>query len=245
MEVHAHSHTARKKWSHYFWEFFMLFLAVTLGFFVENQREHYIEHLREKQYMVSLVQDLTEDIEILDHQVKLATISIDRMDSLIYLVNSKTGIKLTGRLYFLGRIASRHDIFNYNNRTIDQMRNSGGFRLVRKPDISKQIMDYYRQIRFVEMLEAIEKDEEHEYRRAAVRVFDPVIFNSMVSNNDSIKTIGGDPPLLTQDHNLLTDLTGWTQYMKSSVQGLTKTKAELKDVAANLISSIKKEYHLK
>ena len=28
MEVHAHSHTARKKWTHYFWEFLMLFLAV-------------------------------------------------------------------------------------------------------------------------------------------------------------------------------------------------------------------------
>jgi hypothetical protein len=25
MEVHHHSHTARKKWTHYFWEFIMLF----------------------------------------------------------------------------------------------------------------------------------------------------------------------------------------------------------------------------
>ena len=51
MEVHAHTHTARKKWTHYFWEFFMLFLAVLLGFFVENQREHYIEHKREVEYI--------------------------------------------------------------------------------------------------------------------------------------------------------------------------------------------------
>ena len=28
MEVHAHTHTPRKKWTHYFWEFLMLFLAV-------------------------------------------------------------------------------------------------------------------------------------------------------------------------------------------------------------------------
>ena len=28
MEVPAHTHTARKKWTHYFWEFLMLFLAV-------------------------------------------------------------------------------------------------------------------------------------------------------------------------------------------------------------------------
>ena len=31
MEVHAHTHTARKKWTHYFWEFLMLFLATGLS----------------------------------------------------------------------------------------------------------------------------------------------------------------------------------------------------------------------
>ena len=61
MEVHTHAHTERKKWTHYFWEFFMLFLAVTLGFFVENKREHYVEHQREKQYMVSMLEDLKKD----------------------------------------------------------------------------------------------------------------------------------------------------------------------------------------
>ena len=55
MEVHAHTHTARKKWTHYFWEFLMLFLAVTLGFFVENQREHYIENQREKKICRKIV----------------------------------------------------------------------------------------------------------------------------------------------------------------------------------------------
>ena len=61
MEVHTHSHTPRKKWTHYFWEFFMLFLAITLGFFVENQREHYIEHKRGKEYAKLLKLDLIKD----------------------------------------------------------------------------------------------------------------------------------------------------------------------------------------
>ena len=38
MEVHAHTHTERKKWTHYLWEFLMLFLAVFCGFLAENQR---------------------------------------------------------------------------------------------------------------------------------------------------------------------------------------------------------------
>ena len=75
MEVHHHSHTVpmaigRKKWTHYFWEFLMLFLAVTLGFFVENQREHFVEHRREKQYVRSFLGDLKSDLVQLDSLVK-------------------------------------------------------------------------------------------------------------------------------------------------------------------------------
>ena len=64
MEVHHHSHTERKKWTHYFWEFLMLFLAVFCGFLAENQREHYVEHQREKQFMTSMVEDLQKDTSI-------------------------------------------------------------------------------------------------------------------------------------------------------------------------------------
>ncbi len=53
MEVH-HPHHAPKNWKEYFGEFFMLFLAVSLGFLVENQREHYIEGIREKELAHSL-----------------------------------------------------------------------------------------------------------------------------------------------------------------------------------------------
>src|SRR5258705_11901253 len=76
MEVHAHPHTKRKKWTHYLWEFFMLFLAVTAGFFVENQREHMVEHRREKEFMVSLVKDLESDT------AQISRIKLYRLDRL-------------------------------------------------------------------------------------------------------------------------------------------------------------------
>jgi hypothetical protein len=43
MEVHHHAHPSPKKWTHYFWEFLMLFLAVFCGFLAENLREHKVE----------------------------------------------------------------------------------------------------------------------------------------------------------------------------------------------------------
>src|SRR3954464_12621802 len=64
MEVHKHPHhvTHKKKWAEYVLEFFMLFLAVFLGFVAENIREHSAEQRRGKEYINSFVQDLKKDV---------------------------------------------------------------------------------------------------------------------------------------------------------------------------------------
>jgi hypothetical protein len=63
METHTHYlHEAQaKKWTHYLFEFLMLFLAVFLGFVAENVREGVIEKHREQQYMQSMNEDLKGD----------------------------------------------------------------------------------------------------------------------------------------------------------------------------------------
>src|SRR6188508_1427135 len=61
MEVHQHSHTARKRWTHYLWEFLMLFLAVFCGFLAEYRLEHVIEHQGEKEYASALYEELLAD----------------------------------------------------------------------------------------------------------------------------------------------------------------------------------------
>lgn len=63
MEVHhPHHPTHKKNWKDYLTEFFMLFFAVTLGFFVENYREHYIEGEREKEFLHFILQDVDMDM---------------------------------------------------------------------------------------------------------------------------------------------------------------------------------------
>jgi len=84
MEVHAHTHTERKKWTHYFWEFFMLFLAVTAGFLVENLREHYVEHQREKQFIRSLLVDVKLDTTNLNRIISARYLRENMFDSLTY-----------------------------------------------------------------------------------------------------------------------------------------------------------------
>ena len=140
MEVHAHTHTARKKWTHYFWEFVMLFLAVFCGFLAEYQLEHTIEHQREKQYMSTMLEDLKSDTALVNFTIqKWDTInkSIDSVsDAIQFPIAGSDMVKayrhLTNALDYYS--------FRYNDRTISQLKNSGGFRLIRNKKVASNLI---------------------------------------------------------------------------------------------------------
>src|SRR4029078_9103054 len=133
MEVHHHPHTERKKLTHYLWEFLMLFLAVFCGFLDENFREHQVEHQREKQFMITMVEDLKSDTAIVTHAAAYwdnINNSIASVADAIQFPLSRTDFSkayrhLSNALNYYG--------FRYNDRTISQLKNSGGFRLIRNP----------------------------------------------------------------------------------------------------------------
>ncbi|MFZ1262523.1 MAG: hypothetical protein WAT34_03360, partial [Chitinophagaceae bacterium] len=103
MEVHNHTHTPLKKWTHYFWEFFMLFLAVTLGFLVENKREHIVEHKREKEYVNSMLEDLKKDTANFSRTIKINARACNSIDTLISLLKRKDRKLFAREIYYLAR----------------------------------------------------------------------------------------------------------------------------------------------
>src|SRR6266496_145462 len=96
MEIHAHSHTARKKWTHYLWEFLMLFLAVFCGFLAENVREHLVEKYRENKYIATLAKELKYDCEQYDTVMANMHYISPVLDSLYY--NAKNASEFNYRL---------------------------------------------------------------------------------------------------------------------------------------------------
>ena len=142
MEVPAHSHTPRKKWTHYLWEFLMLFLAVFCGFLAENFREHQVEHQREKQYMITLLEDLEADTLLLHATMKEwgeVNKSIDSVADAIIFPLSKADM---AKAYRHINEALNYWSFTYNDRTIAQLKNSGGFRLIRNKKVANEIIAY-------------------------------------------------------------------------------------------------------
>ncbi len=142
MEVHAHTHSPRKKWTHYLWEFMMLFLAVYLGFFAENLREHKIESQRAKKYAILLKADLINDTFQLNN---LMGDSITMKKMLIQSKNilDKSQNEITvGDLRQLSEQSFSLEYFIPRDATYSQLKNSGNLRLFTNLDISVALSQY-------------------------------------------------------------------------------------------------------
>src|SRR5712671_4644541 len=131
MEVHAHTHAERKKWTHYLWEFLMLFFAVFCGFLAENLREHSVEHQREKQYMRSMIKDLEQDEINIQKSIADETRTIRIADSLIEMFHTNNYKNKTVLIYYSARdFATLPNMFYMTDGTLMQLKNSGGLRLI-------------------------------------------------------------------------------------------------------------------
>jgi hypothetical protein len=245
MEVHHHAHTPRKKWTHYFWEFIMLFLAVFCGFLAEYKLEHTIEHQREKQYIKSLVADLKIDQQILSQHISQVKTGLSMMDTLVTILNTPSTIKdNTGNLYYLARLAPRLSPLSNNNRTFEQLKNSGNFRLIRDINTSNKIMAYYEKFPLIRLLETINETEFNEYKKIAARIFNPAVFIKMEGDNGEINRTAENPLLRTTDNELLQELCVFAVYLHGTKKGVLGVDEELKAAGVELIEFLQKEYHL-
>jgi len=150
MEVHSHTHTERKKWTHYLWEFLMLFLAVFCGFLAENFREHNVEHLRAKEFAKSLVQDLQNDTTAINAQKKSSEIFIAITDSLLESSKKRLEGRNAAEFSFYTRFMYWTVPITWNRATFEQIKNSGSLRYFKNYQLLDKLMKYDAQVNGIE-----------------------------------------------------------------------------------------------
>ncbi len=247
MEVHHHSHTPRKKWTHYFWEFLMLFLAVTLGFFVENQREHYIEHQREKQFINSLFNDIRSDTANIAKIIHARTVKELMLDSISNMMNSPRRAYFIKQIYPYAVLIGRTLPYRFvpNDGTMQQLKNSGALRLIRNRAVVDSIAKYDINVRNMLGQYAVEENQIEHYRTAGAKIFDALVFSEMIDENAAIVR----PPPDNASLQPYTDreLSEWN-YRIYGLNGINKGNRRdlrlLLKQAAGLLELLKKEYHL-
>lgn len=144
MEVHHPHHVHhKKKWKEYLLEFFMLFFAVSLGFFVENQREHYIEREREHELARNLYVEMKDDSVDLE---KVINFRIKKEKYLDILYNNFYGDsdndsiqKVFQVAEYIGVAANSAILFEPRNAIISELSGGGMMRYFKSEVIQTDI----------------------------------------------------------------------------------------------------------
>ncbi|HLX91738.1 MAG TPA: hypothetical protein VKR32_08650 [Puia sp.] len=260
METHAQElhKTPGHGWKHYFFEFFMLFLAVSLGFFVENLRERYAEYEREQQYVRTMVEDLRSDTAQLKRLMSVRKDRVLRLDTLFELISSDRYIKEPKTLY--GLFEWPHwDILRFfpSDRTMQQLKNAGNLRLIRNQQVSDALIGYDVYVRNRKEYEPLQVDLANQMNEYVEKLIDPVILFHL-TGRDIAQQLSSDTVIRGQDKIVLPDEFRVTPMDAGTKKIILKYIGQVKILfselrrdnirelgrAVNTLNLIKREYHL-
>jgi hypothetical protein len=248
MEVHAHTHTERKKWTHYFWEFLMLFLAVFCGFLAENQREHMIEQKREKQYMKSLLEDLQNDIADLKNDTAFWNLQFKRIDIIQNEIRKPLEKRNKLLLYRYSGYMRWYEGFLYHDRTIAQLKNGGNFRLIRNTAIADSLIEYDATVNArLKDMEVLSNDLFKNLNYLQNKLFSAEYYSTPLTylDLDSAVKMNAQPIEIRKGtDDIVFEYINQLDYFRGLNMVRNMTNGILLNHANNLVVMLKKEYHL-
>jgi hypothetical protein len=156
MEVHHHPNVDKKNFKDYFLEFLMIFLAVTMGFFAESFREYIVNKEHEKQYVSSFYDDLLNDQKNLPRLINSIEQQQLQPAASLPVLFSKTGISdpADSIYFYLRKFIRQQGIRAFiTDRTYEQIKNAGEMRLIANKQIADSLIDYYKEIGFIDYLQ--------------------------------------------------------------------------------------------
>lgn len=193
MEVHHHPdlHHKKKNWKEYPLEFLMIFLAVTLGFFAETIRENISEKHREKDYVVGLINNVQNDTSELNGLIIRNDLELRGIDSLMKISkNNFTNISVQDSIFFyaLQYTISLH-LFQFNDLTLVQLRNAGGYSLIKTNKAADSIAMYESKNNDIKLQERFVTDYYVQTWNAFKQIFDGSLFNKFYYSYEAIHKI--------------------------------------------------------
>ncbi len=227
----------------------MLFFAVTLGFFVENQREHYIEKQRAKEFAQSLTSDLKLDIINLTDLILVYDSVVKNTETFIHLVDSFSGGGVSGgALYYYSNFANMNYRMAFYTATIEQLKSSGSLRYFPLA-LRNKISRYDQNIQEYNLRQDNEPIYNIETRKYYEKLFDQAVLKRFEKSDNAdtlVKLIQTNFPLLVDDKLLLKQFANNCYGRKEAWRNRTKFMLiPIKKMAEDLVKSLEKEYHPK
>ncbi len=252
MSVHApHTHhDGKRTWKSNAREFLMLFLAIFCGSIAEYYMEHKIESDRAKRYMVGMINDLKADTAMMRGTITYAnaiSIGLDSLQNQLYhFTNNKENVL---SIYKLNFTYLKWILPDFNDKTATQLRYSGNFRLIKKPNVSDSISNYWigtgtilrNANLFIDKSAIAQEAGNLIFNRQYVTYPDKAYIGFTINE----VLVSPDATLMTSDKNTLISyanrLGRMTDISEHYMIPLLKTQIEK---GRSLIQLIKEEYHI-
>ena len=228
MEVHHHPKVEKKNFKEYLLEFLMIFLAVTLGFFAENIREHINRSKDIKQSIHSMISDLKSDSIMYQSLLSGNEISRYMDDTLLAMLADKS--LNTNHIYFLARdITASLDFVRPNTKTFEQLKSSGAFQFIENENVLDSIASYYQSLKWFDKQNDILLNKLDQVHEANGKLFNTAVFDKIFSNDytsEAKNTVavhepGNNPPLLSYDSVVINSVMMSYHYLGSVLEKIT------------------------
>jgi hypothetical protein len=247
MEVHHHPEVEKKGFKEYLLEGLMIFVAVTMGFFAESIRENITDHTKEREFILSMIEDAKTDTANIRQAIILNTKRANRLDSLAALCfNYDAAQNNDSAVYRLYRFALIHpDFVSPAERTLLQLKNSGGMRLIKKKAAVDSVIQYDDIAKKLADQQAYYERYQNESINPASQIFNFKYFRfGLATGPKAPSNLFTGTKLLTQDKIKLIEFANKITIYHGVVAFYTIRLQEMNDHAVNLINSLQKEYHL-
>jgi hypothetical protein len=225
----------KSSWKKYAMEFLMLFLAISLGFFAENQRERWGETARGVQYAQRLVEDL--DLDSIRMQEVKANYALkeQQINTLIPLMQTGLGEKpFLDSLFAYFTLPGSNSLvtgisFVENMATRDELK-SGNMRLIRSDSIVRHLSVYTRK-------EQIFMGNQTRYREKRIQLLELMeeVYDMPRLGLDKLQGKKPEPQLLPLDpkqllkvSNAVAHLQGMLSNLEANVEIIAEERRLLK-----------------
>ena len=225
----------KSSWQKYVMEFLMLFAAITLGFFAENQREKWGENERGVQYAQRLVEDLDLDsIRMEEVKVNYA-LKEQQIRTLIPLMQAGLGEKpFLDSLFAYFTVPGSASLvtgisFVENLATRDELK-SGNMVLIRSDSIVRHLSVYARKEQIFMGNQTRYREKRIELLELIEEVYDMPRFglDKLQGKKPEPHLLPLDPKKLRQVANAVAHLQGMLSNMEANVESIAEERRLLK-----------------
>ncbi len=145
MEVHHHPdiHHKTKKWKEYLLEGFMIFIAVTMGFFAESYHIHLVNKEIEKRNIESFISNIQKDSAYITSTINFCQDKIKVIESLCKIPGEFTDSSFQKEFIHYAVTLGTYTLYQPDESAFLQMQSSGTLRLIKHQNIADSILKYH------------------------------------------------------------------------------------------------------